>query len=130
MGLARFYGYARHAQTVALARVLMKAGADKGRRGTERGPAVLRREPRRGDVVLELLAAAADVELTDPETASETALHTAAAFGWPAIVDLLVAHGAEPRSVIEAAGIGDLSNYNLGELSDRDRANALPRGGG
>lgn len=28
--------------------------------------------------------------------------------------------------MIEAAGIGDLSNYNLGELSDRDRANALP----
>lgn len=47
VGMARFYGYARHAQTVALARVLMKAGADKGRRGTERGPAVLRREPRR-----------------------------------------------------------------------------------
>jgi ankyrin repeat protein len=72
-----------------------------------------------------LLEAGADTELTDAETPSETALRAAAAFGWPEIVDLLIAHGAEPRSAIEAAGIGDLSSHDLGELSDRQRASAL-----
>lgn len=125
VGMARFYGYARHPRTGALARVLMEAGADKDDETRNGAPLYCAASHGDADVVRALVEAGADVELTDAETPSESALRAAAAFGWPGIVDLLVAHGAEPRSVIEAAGIGDLSGYDLGELSDRQRANAL-----
>jgi uncharacterized protein len=55
----------------------------------------------------------------------ETALRLAAAFGYPALVDLLVAAGAEPQSVIEAAATSDLSAWPVAELSDFDKACAL-----
>lgn len=125
VGMARFYGYARHDRTGALARVLLDAGADKDDEAKNGAPLYCAASHGDADVVRALLEAGADVELTDGETPSETALRAAAAFGWPEIVDLLVAHGAKPRSVIEAAGIGDLSNDVVGELSDQQRANAL-----
>jgi uncharacterized protein len=40
-------------------------------------------------------------------------------------VDVLLAAGAPPRSVIEAAGAGDLSGWDLASLSEFDRACAL-----
>ena len=125
VGMARFYGYAELERTGSLARVLMEAGADKDDETNNGAPLYCAASHGDADVVRALLEAGADVELSDAESPSETALRAAAAFGWPEIVDDLVAHGAEPRSVIEAAGIGDLSGYDLGELSDRDRANAL-----
>ena len=70
-----------------------------------------------------LLDAGADVDLTD--NPPETALRLAAAFGYPEIVDLLIEAGARPQSIIEAAGSGDLSGWNVAELSDFDRACAL-----
>jgi uncharacterized protein len=125
VGMARFYGYARHARTGAMTHVLLEAGADKDDEGKNGAPLYCAASHGDADVVRVLLEAGADVGLTDSEMPSETALRAAAAFGWPEIVDLLVAHGAEQGSVIEAAGIGDLSGYDLGELSDRQRANAL-----
>lgn len=70
-----------------------------------------------------LLEAGADVELTD--NPPDTALRMAAAFGFPEIVDLLIAAGAQPRSVIEATGAGDLSGYDLDKLSDFEMACGL-----
>ena len=125
VGMARFYGYAHHGRTGALARAMIDAGADKDDEGKNGAPLYCAASHGDADVVRALLEAGADVELTDPDTPSETALRAAAAFGWPEIVDLLVAHGAKPRSVIEAAGIGDLSDHDLGKLSDQQRANAL-----
>ncbi len=49
----------------------------------------------------------------------------AAAFGYPEVVDALIAAGARPRSVIEGAGAGDLSGWDLTALSEFDRACAL-----
>jgi ankyrin repeat protein len=125
VGMARFYGYAEHDRTGALARVLMEAGADKDDESKNGAPLYCAASHGDAAVVRALLEAGADVELTDPGAPSETALRAAAAFGWPEIVDDLVAHGARPRSIIEAAGIGDLSGYDLGALPERARANAL-----
>jgi ankyrin repeat protein len=52
-------------------------------------------------------------------------LRLAAAFGYPDIVDVLVATGARVNSVIEAAGAGDLSGWSIADLSAFDRACAL-----
>ena len=125
VGMARFYGYAQHTCTGALARVLMDAGADKDDETKNGAPLYCAASHGDADVVRALLDAGADVELTDLASRSETALRAAAAYGYPEIVDLLVVHGAQPRSVIEAAGIGDLSAYDLAALSERERANAL-----
>jgi ankyrin repeat protein len=125
VGMARFYRYASHARTGALARALIEGGADKDDECKNGAPLYCAASHGDADVVRALLEAGADIDLTDAETPSETALRAAAAFGWPDIVDLLVAHGAKPRSVVDAAGIGDLSDYGLGELSDQQRANAL-----
>jgi uncharacterized protein len=122
VGLARFYGYARHERTGELAQVLLDAGADKD--DDESGsPLICAASHGDADVVRTLLDAGADVELTD--NPPETALRLAAAFGYPEVVDLLVAAGARPQSIIEAAGIGDLSAYDLSEVSEFDRACAL-----
>lgn len=75
------------------------------------------------DVVRVLLEAGADVNLTD--NPPETALRLAAAYGQPEVLDLLIAAGARPQSVIEAAGAGDLSGWDVARLSDFDRACAL-----
>jgi uncharacterized protein len=121
--MARFYGYARHERTGELAAVLLEAGADKDDEGKNGAPLVCAASHGDADVVRTLLAAGADVELTD--NPPETALRLAAAFGYPEVVDLLVAAGAKPQSIIEAAGIGDLSVYDLNDVSDFDRACAL-----
>jgi uncharacterized protein len=123
VGMARFYGYAEHDRTGELAGALLDAGADKDDEAKNGSPLICAASHGDVEVVRVLLEAGADVELTDRPP--ETALRLAAAFGFPAIVDLLVAAGAEPRSVIEAAGIGDLSGHDLDELSDFDRACAL-----
>ena len=122
VGMARFYGYARHQRTGELARVLLEAGADKDDKNSG-SPLICAASHGDADVVRTLLDAGADVELTD--NPPETALRLAAAFGYPEVVDLLVAAGARPQSIIEAAGIGDLSAYDLDEVSEFDRACAL-----
>jgi ankyrin repeat protein len=62
---------------------------------------------------------------SSPTIPPETALRLAAAFGYPEVVDQLAAAGARSQSIIEAAGIGDLSAYDLNELPEFDRACAL-----
>ncbi len=122
VGMARFYGYARHQRTGALAKALLDAGADKDDEQSG-SPLICAASHGDADVVRTLLDAGADVELTD--NPPETALRLAAAFGYPEVVDLLVAAGARPQSIIEAAGISDLSAYDLNEISEFDRACAL-----
>ena len=122
VGMARFYGYAPHQRTGELAKVLLEAGADKDDEKSG-SPLICAASHGDADVVRTLLDAGADVELTD--NPPETALRLAAAFGYPEVVDLLIAAGARPQSIIEAAGIGDLSAYDLSEVSEFDRACAL-----
>jgi uncharacterized protein len=123
VGMARFYGYASHGRTGELARVLMDAGADKDDETKNGSPLICAASHGDADVVRALLDAGADVELTD--NPPETALRLAAAFGYPEVVDQLAAAGARSQSIIEAAGIGDLSAYDLNELPEFDRACAL-----
>jgi uncharacterized protein len=124
VGLARFYGYATHDRTGELAQVLLDAGADKDDEAENGSPLICAASHGDADVVRVLLAAGARVDLTDE--GREPALQMAAAFGYPEIVDMLVEAGAEPQSVIEAAGVGDLSrHYNVEDLSDHQRACAL-----
>jgi len=52
-------------------------------------------------------------------------LRVSTAYGFPEIVDELIAAGAKVNSVIEAAGAGDLTGWSIAELSDFERACAL-----
>jgi ankyrin repeat protein len=123
VGMARFYGYANHDRTGALARALIDAGADKDDETKNGSPLVCAASHGDAAVVRALLDAGANVELTD--SPPDTALRLAAAFGYPEIVDMLIAAGARISSVIEAAGAGDLTGWPITELSAFDRACAL-----
>jgi hypothetical protein len=123
VGMARFYGYADHDRTGDLARALLEAGADKDDEAKNGSPLICAASHGDVDVVRVLLDAGADVDLTD--SPPETALRLAAAFGYPEIVDMLVAAGATPGSIIEAAGAGDLSAWPMEDLTEFDRACAL-----
>lgn len=123
VGMARFYGYAKHDRTGELARALTEAGADPDDETKNGSPLICAASHGDTDVVRALLDGGADVELTD--SPPDTALRLAAAFGYPEIVDVLVAAGARVNSVIEAAGAGDLSGWSVADLSAFDRACAL-----
>jgi hypothetical protein len=123
VGMARFYGYAPHDRTGDLARVLLEAGADKDDEAKNGSPLICAASHGDVDVVRVLLEGGADVDLTD--SPPDTALRLAAAFGQPEVVDLLIAAGARPRSVIEAAGSGDLSGWDVAALSEFERACGL-----
>jgi ankyrin repeat protein len=123
VGMARFYGYATHDRTGELARVLLEAGADKDDEAKNGSPLICAASHGDVDVVRVLLEAGADVDLTD--NPPDTALRLAAAFGQPEVVDALITAGARPQSIIEAAGAGDLSGWDLAELSDFERACGL-----
>jgi ankyrin repeat protein len=125
VGMVRFYGYASHERTGDLAEVLLDAGADKDDEAKNGSPLICAASHGDADVVRVLLEAGASVDLSDPAKPSDTALRVAAAYGWPEIVDLLLAAGAQPRSIIEAAGAGDVSGWDLMSLSDHERACAL-----
>jgi uncharacterized protein len=123
VGMVRFYGYAVHDRTGDLARVLIEAGADPDDEGKNGSPLICAASHGDADVVRALLDAGADVELTD--SPPDTALRVAAAYGWPEIVDMLIDAGARPHSIIDAAGAGDVSEWDLGALSDFQRACGL-----
>jgi ankyrin repeat protein len=125
VGMVRFYGYADHDRTGELAEVLMQAGADKDDESKNGSPLICAASHGDAAVVRTLKDAGADVELFDPDAPSDTALRVAAAFGFPEIVDALIAAGAEIHSVIEAAGAGDMSGWSIPDLSDFERACAL-----
>ncbi len=123
VGLARFYGYLDHDRTGEVATLLTEAGADADDETRNGAPLICAASHGETAVVKALLAAGAHVDLTD--NPPDTALRLAAAFGWPDIVDTLIAAGARPSSVVEAAGAGDLSAYDLTALTDFQRACAL-----
>ena len=79
VGMARFYGYATHARTGDLTRVLLDAGADPDDKAKNGSPLICAASHGDADVVRVLLEAGANVELTD--SPPETALRLAAAYG-------------------------------------------------
>ena len=125
VGMVRFYGYADHEHTGELAEALMQAGADKDDETKNGSPLICAASHGDAAVVRALLDAGADVELFDADAPSDTALRVAATYGFPEIVDELIAAGATINSVIEAAGAGDLTGWSIAELSDFGRACAL-----
>ena len=125
VGMVRFYGYADHEHTGELAEVLMQAGADKDDETKNGSPLICAASHGDAAVVRALLDAGADLELFDADAPSDTALRVAAAYGFPEVVDELIAAGATINSVIEAAAAGDLTGWSIAELSDFERACAL-----
>jgi ankyrin repeat protein len=123
VGMARFYGYAQHDRTGELATALLDAGADKDDETRNGSPLTCAASHGDIDVVRVLLAAGADVELTDDPPM--TSLRLAAAYGHPAIVDLLIAAGARIGSAIEAAAANVLGAEGIASLSDFERAGAM-----
>ena len=96
VGMAKFYGWATHGRTSALAQALLDAGADKDDETKNGSPLICAASHGDADVVRVLLDAGADPALSDPENPSDTALHLATRFGFPEIVNLLIGAGAEP----------------------------------
>jgi ankyrin repeat protein len=125
VGMARFYCYAQHGRTGELAQALMEAGADKDDETGNGAPLFCAASHGDIDVVRALLRAGAEVGLTHADAPSETALRAAVAYGWPQIVDLLIEHDAQPASVMEAAGAGDVSGYGLSGLTKQEQVAAL-----
>ena len=125
VGMARFYGYAKHNRTGELATALIAAGADKDDETKNGSPLMCAASHGDLEVVRALLRAGADVELSDSDSPSETPLRVASAYGWPAIVDVLIDAGATIRSPIEAAGAGALRDDQIRALSAFDKACAL-----
>jgi ankyrin repeat protein len=123
VGMVRFYGYARHRRTGDLTQALLDAGADKDDEAKNGSPLICAASHGDADVVKVLLEAGADVDLTD--SPPDTALRLAAAFGQPEVVELLVAAGAVPQSLIEAAGAGNLDGWDLSAVSAFERACGL-----
>ena len=122
VGMVRFYGYADHERTGELAEVLMHAGADKDDETKNGSPLICAASHGDAAVVRALLDAGADLELFDADAPSDTPLRVSAAYGFPEIVDELIAAGAKINSVIEVAGAGDLTGWSIAELSDFERA--------
>jgi ankyrin repeat protein len=123
VGMARFYGYARHNRTGELATALVEAGADKDDEAKNGSPLICAASHGDVEVVRALLRAGADVELC--RSPGETALRLAAAYGWPEIVDILIDAGATVQSSIEAAGAGLLKEDQIAAMSPFDKACAL-----
>ena len=124
VGMVRFYGTPTM-NTPASWPSSDAAGADKDDETKNGSPLICAASHGDAAVVRALLDAGADLELFDADAPSDTALRVAAAYGFPEVVDELIAAGATINSVIEAAAAGDLIGWSIAELSDFERASAL-----
>lgn len=114
VSLAHFHGLSDHQRMGEIARVLLAAGAPvEGAADSEETPIVTAASYDQADVASVLAEAGADLEGRGHAAPGGTALAHAVYFGNPAAVDVLVRAGAQPRTLAEAAGAGDLSGWPL-----------------
>lgn len=123
---APFHGWHRHGRWGEIASLYVAAGAPvEGHPDATETPLITAASLGQLDVAKALVAGGADLEARGTAVRDGTALAHAVHFGMPDVVDLLVASGARVSSVVEAAGVGDVSGF-LGETDDpRQLAEAL-----
>jgi ankyrin repeat protein len=125
LGVARFHGLTDHDRAGDIARVLLSAGsAANGPADAPEPPLVTAASYGEVDMVQELIAAGADLEVVGVAVPGGTALTHAVEFGNTEVVDLLAEAGAVVHTISEAAGVGALDGFDLSAepLSARARA--------
>lgn len=126
VSLAHFHGLSDHERMGEIARVLLAAGAPKeGAPDSGETPIVTAASYDQAEVASVLAEAGADLEGRGHAAPGGTALAHAVYFGNPAVVDVLVRAGAQPRTLAEAAGAGDLSSWPLEGCGAEELAWAL-----
>jgi len=125
LGVAHFHGVATHDRTGEMAAVLINAGgASDGPAGTAEAPLVTAASYGEVDMVRVLIEAGADLEAKGSAVPGGTALAHAVEFGNAEVVDMLAAAGATARTLVEAAGVGNLAGFTLPDLPIGLRAQA------
>jgi ankyrin repeat protein len=123
---ARFNGFVQHGKSGELAHILLRAGAPvDGELGGGETPLITAASYRELAVASALISAGANLEATGYAVQGGTALAHAIEFGAPEIVDLLTTAGARRRSIVDAAGAGDLRDMLESVTDDEERASAL-----
>lgn len=126
VSLARFHGLADHDRMGDITRVLLAAGAPvDGAPGAEETPIVTAASYDEPDVATVLADAGADLDGWGHAAPGGTALAHAVYFGNPTVARVLVRAGAIPRTLAEAAGVGDLGGRSLSGRSADELAWAL-----
>jgi uncharacterized protein len=116
--------------TGAMAHALIDAGAPvDGEPGAPETPLMTAASYGDAEVAAVLIAHGADIEATAAPTSGGvpggTALRHAAVFGMTEVVDVLVAAGARPHGLGDAAAIGDVTGWLAPDTPVRDRVGAL-----
>jgi ankyrin repeat protein len=116
--------------TGAMTRALLAAGApENGRPGAPETPLITAASYGDADVARVLIEAGADLERTATHTSGGvpggTALLHAAVFGMTAVLDVLVAAGAQAPDLVQAAACGDITRWPLATATADERTLAL-----
>lgn len=130
VGVAHFHRALDHDRIGDIARVLLAAGAPvEGSSGAGETALITAASYGETAMVRALIDAGADLEATGYSVPGGTALAHAVAYGMTDIVDLLVAAGAAVRTIVEAAGVGNLQGFLTPETPAAARAQALQAAG-
>lgn len=125
LGVAGFHGFTDHDRAGEIARVLLAAGgAADGPADAPEPPLVTAASYGEVDMVRALIDSAVDLEATGFAVPGGTALAHAVEFGNVEVVDLLANAGAPIHDLVEAAGVGNLSGYDLSQIPIATRARA------
>ena len=116
--------------TGEVARALIAAGAHaNGEQGDEETPLMTAASYGDADVARVLVEAGADLDVLAAPTSGGvpggSALLHAAVFGMTDVLDVVVAHGARVRSIVEAAAAGDISGWPPADVTEQERVLAL-----
>lgn len=125
LGIARFHGLTDHDQSGEIAKILLTAGgAPDGPGDAAEPPLVTAASYGEAGMVRALIEAGADLEATGFAVPDGTALAHAVEFGNIDVVDVLAEAGAVTHNLIEAAGVGDVDDYDLADTPLDLRARA------
>jgi uncharacterized protein len=116
--------------TGAMARALIEAGASvDGDPGEQETPLITAASYGDAEVAAVLIAHGADLEATAAADSGGvpggTALGHAAVFGMTGVVDVLVAVGARPRGIEDAAAAGDIAGWLTPDTPEQAKVRAL-----
>jgi ankyrin repeat protein len=122
---AAFHGLADHDRFGEIAKLLIDAGAPvDGTPDATETPLIGAASLGRADVAKVLVDAGADTTARGHAVPGGALAH-AVNFGMTDVVDVLVEAGAPVDSIVDAAGVGDVSPFLAGEVPEAERRAAL-----
>ena len=124
IGIGLLHGCWNHHRAGDLTRVLLAHGASTS--GSGEPPLITAASHGEPEMVRVLIDAGAELEATGPAApGSGTALAHAVHYGIVPAVDILVGAGAVVHNLVEAAGVGDIDNYDLADIPPETLVGAL-----